>query len=251
MAAEPKKHKREPKETQAQLFRGVSRAKDALERELTARHGHVAGLDEVGRGCLAGPVVAAAVILPLGAKIRGITDSKLLTPEKREKLDVEIRKQAIAIGLGVVEADEIDRVNILNASLEAMRLALEQLSIAPGFLLVDGVFRVSSPIPQQPIIKGDLKCRCIGAASIVAKVWRDRKMVELDAVHPGYGFREHKGYGCKSHRDALAALGPTTQHRRSFSGVVPGGLPTPQTAMFADGGEAEIDDDEVVLKATR
>lgn len=243
MSEEPKRHKREPKETQRELFKGVSRAKDALERELASRHGHVAGLDEVGRGCIAGPVVAAAVILPPGAKIRGITDSKLLTPEKREKLDVEIRKAALAIGVGVVEADEIDRINILNASLEAMRIALEQLSVAPGFLLVDGVFRIPSAIPQQPVIKGDLKCRCIGAASIVAKVWRDRKMAELDAVHPGYGFASHKGYGCQSHWKALAALGPSVQHRRTFAGVVPGGRQTGQGSMaFA------AEDDEFVAE---
>lgn len=235
MGTPPEKQKREPKAGQRELFRGLSRAKDALERELSSRHGHVAGLDEVGRGCLAGPVVAAAVILPLDAKIRGITDSKLLTPEKRERLDVEIRKVALGVGIGVVEADEIDRINILNASLEAMRLALAQLAVAPGFLLIDGIFRIASPIPQQPVIKGDLKCRCIAAASIVAKVWRDRKMAELDAVHPGYGFASHKGYGCRTHWDALASLGPSVQHRRSFSGVVPGGLTTGQGAMaFAD-----------------
>lgn len=227
----PKKNKRVPKEAQRELFRGLSRAKDALERDLAAKHGLIAGVDEVGRGCLAGPVVAAAVILREGAKIRGITDSKLLTPEQREALDAEIRDKALAIGLGVVEAGEIDRINILNASLEAMRLAVAALAPSAACLIIDGVFRIPSTLPQHPVIKGDLKCRCVGAASIVAKVWRDRKMAELDGVHPGYGFASHKGYGCKSHWTALEKLGPSAIHRRSFSGVVPGGVTVGQAAL--------------------
>ena len=236
----PPRRTREPKESQKELFKGLSRSKTALEAEMAARHGLVAGVDEVGRGCIAGPVVAAAVILPVDAKIKGITDSKALSPERREELDVEIRAAALAIGLGVVEAAEIDRVNILNASLEAMRLAVAQLSPAPGFLLVDGIFRIPAEIAQQPVIKGDLKCRCIGAASIVAKVWRDRKMVELDGVHPGYGFAQHKGYGCASHWKALAEKGPSVLHRRSFRGVVPGSGASGQQELFAaEGEEAE------------
>lgn len=245
---QPKRHKREPRETQTELFKGLSRSKTALEREMAARHGAVAGVDEVGRGCIAGPVVAAAVILPADAKVRGITDSKLLTPEKREALDAEIRGAALAIGIGVVENDEIDRVNILNASLEAMRLAVAALTPAPGFLLVDGVFRIPHAVPQQPVVKGDLKCRCIGAASIVAKVFRDRRMVELDAVYPEYGFASHKGYGCKPHWKALDAHGPCAIHRKSFYGVLPGShVPAGQGALAFDA--VELDDEEEALVA--
>lgn len=239
------RRRREPREAQRGLFKGLGRGKDALERHLAAAWGGPpAGVDEAGRGPLAGPVVAAAVILPPGPPIRGITDSKALTAAKREELDAVIREKAVAFAIGVVEADEIDRVNILNAALKAMSLAVEGLAARPSGLLVDGVFRIPGlGLPQQPVVKGDLRCRCIGAASILAKVWRDRRMCELDALHPGYGFAEHKGYPCASHRAAIRALGPSPVHRRSFGGVLPEaerGAPDGQGALFAAGRVAAI-----------
>ncbi len=216
--------RREPRDAFRALFK-ASRGKDALERSFAASHGSVAGVDEVGRGCLAGPVVAAAVILPPEASerraLRGITDSKLLDAPAREAWDRTIRAKAVAVSVGVVEAEEIDRVNILNASLKAMRIAFDGLVPSAAFALVDGVFRIPGIEAQQPVVRGDLRCRCIGAASIVAKVFRDRLMAELDAIYPGYGFASHKGYSCPSHRRALVSLGPSKIHRRSFEGVGP------------------------------
>lgn len=240
MAIQQPTNKREPIAQQRTLFRGLGKGKGALEAILAERHGSVAGVDEVGRGCLAGPVVAAAVILPANHGLRGITDSKLLTPEKREELDAKIRAKAIAVGVGLVEADEIDRINILNASLKAMRIAVEGLQAAPGSLLIDGIFKIPGmALPQQVVVKGDLKCRCIGAASIVAKVFRDRLMAALDATHPGYGFAEHKGYGCPSHRRALQAKGPTPIHRKSFFGVLPAGADEDQESLDFDAANRE------------
>lgn len=216
--------KREPMEQQRTLFRGLGRSRIALESSLARVWGPVAGVDEVGRGCLAGPVVAAAVILPVEAKVKGITDSKLLAPAKREKLDREIRREAIAVGVGVVDPEEIDRINILNASLKAMSIAVGGLATSPAFLLIDGVFKIPQlAVPQQVVVKGDYRCRCIGAASIVAKVFRDRLMAEMDRTHPGYGFADHKGYSCPSHRKALADRGASPIHRKSFFGVLPPG----------------------------
>lgn len=221
---ENEKRKRDTdRDQQRELFRGIGRGKDALELRFAEKWGGMlAGVDEVGRGPLAGPVVAAAVILPADHKIKGITDSKALDAEKREELDARIRERALAFGVGVVEPEEIDRINILNAALKAMRFAVEQLATRPAGLLIDGVFRIPGvTLPQQPVVKGDLRCRCIGAASILAKVWRDRTMAELDAKYPGYGFADHKGYPCDSHRKAIRALGPSPVHRRSFFGVLP------------------------------
>ncbi len=218
----PSALKREPIEVQRTLFRGIGRGKGALEEKYAREWGLVAGVDEVGRGPLAGPVVAAAVILPPDHKIRGIADSKELTHEKRVELAEKIKARAIAWGVGVVSVEEIDRINILKASLKAMEIAVAGLATQPGGLLIDGIFKIPGhPLPQQPVIKGDSRCRCIGAASILAKVHRDAMMVELDALHPGYGFAEHKGYSCPSHRAALRTLGPSPVHRRSFDGVVP------------------------------
>ena len=237
--ATPSVKRAHSKEAQRELFRGLGRGKDALEQVLSEKWGGaLAGVDEVGRGPLAGPVVAAAVILPADHGIRGITDSKALDHEERVKLDAVIREKAIAFGIGVVEPEEIDRINILNASLKAMRVAVESLREKPAGLLVDGVFRVPGvALPQQPVIKGDLRCRCIGAASILAKVYRDHVMTKYDEVHPGYGFAEHKGYPCESHRKAIQKLGPSPVHRRSFDGVLPPGewdrLRTGQGALFA------------------
>jgi len=242
---QPSALKREPIEAQRALFRGIGRGKGALEEKYGAMWGLVAGVDEVGRGPLAGPVVAAAVILPPDHKIRGIADSKELSPEKREELAAKIREKAVAWGIGVVDVEEIDRINILNASLKAMEIAVGALAKRPGGLLIDGVFKIPGlALPQQPVIKGDSRCR-----SILAKVHRDAIMVALDARHPGYGFAEHKGYSCPSHRKAIATLGPSPAHRKSFAGVLPPGADEDQEVLDfeaatranldkGDGGEA-------------
>jgi ribonuclease HII len=191
----------------------------------------VAGADEVGRGPLAGPVVAAVVILPRGFSHPEIKDSKLLTPKQREKLAPLIRDKAESWGLGVVEVEEIDRINILRASLLAVVKALDCLKTKPDCLLIDG----NQPIPrelilnskylagrslyQKTIVKGDLLCLSIAAASIVAKVARDAMMVELDKQYPQYGFADHKGYACPTHLEALRRHGPSAIHRQSFQPV--------------------------------
>lgn len=191
----------------------------------------IAGVDEVGRGPLAGPVVAAAVILPRGFTHPEIKDSKLLSPKQRQRLAPLIREKAESWGLGVVEVDEIDRINILQASLLAMVKALDALASTPDCLLIDG----NQPIPvrlfhdsrfssvsslyQRPIVKGDQLCLSIAAASIVAKVARDGMMVELDKQYPEYGFAAHKGYSCRAHFDALNRFGPSPIHRQSFKPV--------------------------------
>jgi ribonuclease HII len=191
----------------------------------------IAGADEVGRGPLAGPVVAAVVILPRGFSHPEIKDSKLLTPKQREKLAPVVRDNAESWGLGVVEVEEIDRINILRASLLAVVKALDCLKTKPDCLLIDG----NQPIPrelilnskysagrslyQKTIVKGDLLCLSIAAASIVAKVARDAMMVELDKQYPQYGFAEHKGYACPTHLEALQRHGPSAIHRQSFQPV--------------------------------
>ncbi len=176
----------------------------------------IAGTDEVGRGCLAGPVIAAAVILPHPHSIQGIKDSKLLKAEMREELYDQIRTVAISFGVGIVEVEEIDRVNIFHASLEAMRQAVMKLSISPEFLLVDGMYPVPKFSPQKPVIKGDQHCQSIAAASIIAKVTRDRLMVELEKQYPNYSFSLHKGYPTKKHREEIQQAGISPIHRRSF-----------------------------------
>jgi len=177
---------------------------------------HVAGVDEVGRGCLAGPVVAAAVVLQPDHYVPGIADSKVLTALDREGLFGEIVGAAIAWHVSIIEADEIDRINIHRASLKAMREAVMELVPLPGFVIVDG-FRIPElPIPQRPIIGGDRRSTAIAAASILAKVTRDRIMVELHAADPRYGFDRHKGYATKMHLDAVAAFGYSPRHRRTF-----------------------------------
>ena len=179
----------------------------------------VAGIDEAGRGPLAGPVVAAAVILPERFELPGLTDSKLLSEKARERLYPLIRAQALAVGIGVARAEEIDRVNILQATLRSMVRAVGRLAVPPDFLLVDGNVPVPLPLPQQALVKGDSRSLSIAAASVVAKVVRDRIMCGLDRIHPGYGFAGHKGYGSAAHRAALARLGPCPCHRRTFGGV--------------------------------
>ncbi len=168
-------------------------------------------------GCLAGPVVAAAVIFSDGNIPKGIRDSKLLTAKRREELDIEIREKALAFAIASATVDEIDTINILQAARLAMKRAVGALTIAPHYLLIDGRFPLDYPLPQQALIKGDQKSVSIGAASILAKVFRDRHMAELDVTFPGYGFAQHKGYGSEFHRRAIQNLGATPLHRKSFS----------------------------------
>jgi ribonuclease HII len=177
---------------------------------------HVAGVDEVGRGCLAGPVVAGAVVLQPDHYVAGIADSKVLTAADRERLFDEIVGAAVAWRVAIIEADEIDRINIHRASLKAMREAVMDLAPLPGFVIVDG-FRIPElPIPQRPIIGGDRRSTAIAAASILAKVTRDRIMLAWHAADPRYGFDRHKGYATKAHLDAVAAFGYSSLHRRTF-----------------------------------
>lgn len=176
----------------------------------------VCGLDEAGRGPLAGEVYAAAVILPDGYLPEGLNDSKKITEKKREKLFDEITSHALDYAIASVDAEEIDQVNILNASLAAMRRALDALSLRPDYLLVDGnVFR-GFPLPGQAVVKGDALIPSIAAASILAKVSRDRRCLEMDALYPEYGFAKHKGYPTAEHRKAVLEYGPCPLHRRSF-----------------------------------
>lgn len=179
---------------------------------------HVAGVDEVGMGPLAGPVVAAAVVLPPEMDLDGVADSKQLTAALRERLDGEIRTCALAIGVGVVEADEIDRLNIYQAAMKAKRAALDALApLVPGFVLVDGREIPHLAIPQSAYPKGDVFVLSIAAASIVAKVHRDAIMRRLDAEYPDYGFGTHMGYATPFHLTALHVHGPSPIHRRSFA----------------------------------
>jgi ribonuclease HII len=179
----------------------------------------IAGLDEVGRGPLFGPVVAAAVILPRGCLLPGLNDSKKLSEKKRNELDVEIRANAVNWAIAEVDAETIDRINIRQASLLAMRRAVEQLALSPDFLLIDGRDTIDWECPQQAVIRGDGTSFSIAAASVLAKVYRDRLLVELDREYPGYGLAQHKGYPCPAHLAALRRLGPTPLHRKSFHPV--------------------------------
>ena len=183
-----------------------------------ADYDYICGIDEVGRGPLAGPVVAGAVILPKDCKILYINDSKQLSEKKREELYEEIMEKAVAVGIGMTGPARIDEINILQATYEAMCQAITNLSVQPDLLLNDAVAIPEVTIPQVPIIKGDAKSASIAAASIVAKVTRDRMMVEYDKIMPGYGFASNKGYGAQAHIDALKKLGPTPIHRATFIG---------------------------------
>jgi len=180
----------------------------------------VAGIDEAGRGPLAGPVVAAAVILNDKHPIRGLRDSKLLTPLARERLANKIRMRSIAWSVAAADVDEIDRLNILRASLLAMRRAVEGLGVAPEMALIDGNQYPSLACEMRTIVGGDRTVKAISAASIIAKTVRDAILVELDAIYPGYGFAQHKGYSTPEHLEALDRLGPCAAHRRSFMPVV-------------------------------
>ncbi|MCK5825821.1 MAG: ribonuclease HII [Desulfuromusa sp.] len=188
---------------------------------LAKSHGFesVAGIDEAGRGPLAGPVVAAAVILPEGFELPGLTDSKKLTEKQRNRFYPQIRQLATAVGVGVASVAEIDRINILQATLLAMERAILHLSKAPDHLLIDGITPIPLKISQQTLIKGDSRSLSIAAASVVAKVVRDRIMQSFARQLPEYGFAKHKGYGTRLHRQAIAEFGPCYLHRKTFSGV--------------------------------
>ena len=179
----------------------------------------IAGVDEVGRGPLFGPVVAAAVILAPGYRFNGLTDSKKLTAKKRNELDVEIRANALCWAIAEVDAETIDRINIRQASLMAMRRAVGQLALSPDYLLIDGRDTLDCECRQQAVVHGDAISFSVAAASVLAKVYRDRLLVKLDREYPGYGLAQHKGYPCPAHLDALQRLGPTPLHRKSFRPV--------------------------------
>ncbi len=181
-----------------------------------AQYDLVCGIDEVGRGPLAGPVVAGAVILPKDCRILYINDSKKLSAKKREMLYEVIKKEAISYAFGMSTPERIDEINILQATYEAMRKAIANLSVTPQVLLNDAVTIPQVDLPQVPIIKGDAKSISIGAASIMAKVCRDRMMEEYDTIFPGYDFASNKGYGSKKHMEAIREKGPCPIHRRSF-----------------------------------
>ncbi|MBO5326125.1 MAG: ribonuclease HII [Lachnospiraceae bacterium] len=212
------------------LVERAKKAIDALEKEIARTEvmkkfeyeneqcGFVCGIDEVGRGPLAGPVVACAVILPANSQILYLNDSKKLSEKKREELYDVIMKEAVAVGIGMRDAGRIDEINILQATYEAMRDAIANLKVKPDVLLNDAVTIPGVEIKQVPIIKGDAKSVSIAAASIVAKVTRDRMMVEYDKEYPGYEFASGKGYGTQKHIEFLKANGPTPLHRRSFIG---------------------------------
>ena len=176
----------------------------------------ICGIDEAGRGPLAGPVVAGAVILPKDLKILYLNDSKQLSKQQREALYDEIMDKAVSVGVGIVSSERIDEINILQATFEAMRQAIESLSVSPDLLLNDAVTIPKVSVRQVPIIRGDAKSLSIAAASVIAKVTRDRIMVEYDARYPNYGFAEHKGYGSKMHQEAIRTYGVTPIHRKTF-----------------------------------
>jgi ribonuclease HII len=179
----------------------------------------VAGLDEAGRGPLAGPVVAAAVVIAPDRRIRRLADSKVLSPERREELFTVIHERAVAVGVGIVDQLTIDRINILEATRVAMKLALDNLGVVPELVITDFVALRDLPCPQKNLVDGDARCATVAAASIVAKVTRDRICDEMDERFPTYGFARHKGYGTRAHYAALVREGPCEWHRRSFAPI--------------------------------
>lgn len=218
------------------------RCEGTIERELRARGFRaIAGVDEVGRGALFGPVAAAAVILSPDRPVRGLNDSKLLDPERREALAVRIRERAVAWAVAAVDSATIDYINIYQASRLAMRLAVSRLNPAPDFLLVDAV-SIDLALPQRGLIKGDARCHAIAAASIIAKVYRDACMRRWDEVFPEYGLAAHKGYATPEHYKALEEYGPTPLHRLSFEPVRARSLfpldYSPQMDLFDTAGAA-------------
>ena len=210
---EEEKRRKQQEKLAKELAR--TRAMSVYEEEYRA-YSYICGIDEVGRGPLAGPVVAGAVILPKDNPILYLNDSKKLSEKKREMLYDEIMEHAVATGIGIVGPARIDEINILQATYEAMRMAIANLGVKPDLLLNDAVTIPEVDIRQVPIIKGDAKSVSIAAASIIAKVTRDRLMVEYDKVLPGYDFASNKGYGTKAHIEGLKKLGPTPIHRATF-----------------------------------
>ncbi|QJB56494.1 ribonuclease HII [Pseudodesulfovibrio sp. zrk46] len=197
----------------------------------------IAGVDEAGRGCLAGPVVAGACILPVEYDLPGLTDSKQLTAEKREVLYDLIREQAVAWAIGVAWPGEIDQINILESTYQAMGRAVRGMKVSPKFLQIDGnklipPYALKRDIPQEYVIKGDGKIPAISAASIMAKTFRDRLMIKLAKRYPGYGISKHMGYGTKAHMEAIKKLGPCPQHRMTFRGVKPEEKVAAQASLF-------------------
>lgn len=190
-----------------------------FERQARLRGYHaIAGIDEVGRGPLAGPVVTAAVILPENAGLFGVNDSKQLSAHQREELFDEIQAKAVSIGIGIMDQQVIDKVNIYQATKLAMQQAIDHLSIKPDFLLIDAM-KLANQIPQENLIKGDARSVSIAAASIIAKVTRDRMMVDFSKLYPGYGFEHNAGYGTKEHLEGLQKYGITPIHRRTFAPI--------------------------------
>ena len=210
---EEEKRRKQQEKLAKELAR--TRAMSVYEEEYRA-YSYICGIDDVGRGPLAGPVVAGAVILPKDNPILYLNDSKKLSEKKREMLYDEIMEHAVATGIGIVGPARIDEINILQATYEAMRMAIANLGVKPDLLLNDAVTIPEVDIRQVPIIKGDAKSVSIAAASIIAKVTRDRLMVKYDKVLPGYDFASNKGYGTKAHREGLKKLGPTPIHRATF-----------------------------------
>jgi len=205
-----------PPETEAERLVRMQRYERMAYQEGTE---FVAGVDEAGRGCLAGPVVAAAVILARDWSLPDVNDSKQLTASQRDKLFPLIQEQAISVGVGIIPATTIDKVNILQATYLAMEQAIDTLEITPQYLLLDAVTLKNVLIPQRGITKGDSLSISIAAASIIAKVTRDRLMIDYDKQYPQYGFAGHKGYGTKQHRHAIATHSPCPIHRKTFRGV--------------------------------
>jgi len=179
----------------------------------------VAGVDEAGCGCWAGPVYAAAVILPFDSRIGLVRDSKTLSKEQRDRVAVRVREEAASWNVAFASPEEIDRLNIRGAGALAMRRAVEGLAMTPDHVLIDAFKVPGLAMPQKAIVRGDLTVKCIAAASVLAKVARDAEMAKLDAEHPGYGFARHKGYGTKEHQAALARLGPSAIHRKSYAPI--------------------------------
>jgi len=193
----------------------------AFERRFAEKgYQYIAGVDEAGRGCLAGPVVAASVILPQGLIIEGLKDSKQLSAKKRDEMYDRVCESAIAWSWSAIDAPEIDRINILRATLVAMRESVEKLKTQPDFLLIDGRDTIQSAIPQKAISKGDVFSHSVAAASVIAKVTRDRMMCEHAKTHPSFSFHIHKGYGTKLHLDELSQNDPTPLHRMTFRRVL-------------------------------
>ena len=223
-----KEHEGDTRKSVQDLVRKARREMEAYEKECArmeamlsyerkyAEYAYICGIDEVGRGPLAGPVVAGAVILPKNCGLLYLNDSKQLSAKKREELYPQIMEQAVAVGIGLVAPERIDEINILQATYEAMRGAIEKLSVKPDILLNDAVTIPKVTIRQVPIIKGDAKSASIAAASIVAKVTRDRLMVQYDEQYPQYGFASNMGYGAAAHIEALKKYGATPIHRRTF-----------------------------------